>query len=266
MEELNTYLFEYDGQKLSAKDLTNTLKEVGIGLGDKLFIHSDLRSFGKVNPQISKEEYLGAFVEVLINLVGKEGTIIMPTFSYSFCKGEIYNPKETLSTVGSLTEYFRQLPDVMRTIDPIFSVATWGDNKESYMNVGFNCFGDKSIFKKIHDEDFKILFLGETFDMTYLHFIEQSFGVPYRYIKKFTGKIKIDNKLKEYTFDYYVRDLEQNSTYDLERIADFLESKGVLKKASLGFSQIKVVGTRDVREKIIEELKENNKFLLKNNV
>lgn len=32
----------------------------------------------------------------------------MPTFTYSFCKNEIYDKLNSKSTVGVLTEYFRK--------------------------------------------------------------------------------------------------------------------------------------------------------------
>ena len=256
---MNEFLFQYNNKEFTANDLHDAFKEAGIGTGDKLFIHSDLRSFGRVNPNISQEEYLGAFVEVLTDLVGENGVVIMPTFSYSFGRGEIYDPQNTPSTVGSLTEYFRKLPNVVRTIDPILSVAIWGDNKGSYVNVGTDCFGEGSIFQKIYNEDFKIMFLGETFDMTYLHFVEQSFKVPYRYIKKFTGQIKAEYELKEYTFDYYARDLDQDPRCDLEKIASSMS--GVLRSVRLGFSQIRVVSAKDAYSTIFRML-EKDKFAL----
>ena len=262
MKILAHYLFEYAGQKFLVEDLVEALKRVDIGSGDKLFVHSDLRSFGKINPQIGKEEYLDAFVGALTGLVGESGTIIMPTFSYSFCRGEVYDPQRTLSTVGILTEHFRKMTGVVRTIDPIFSVAVWGVDQKFYQMVGGDCFGNKSIFQKIYDADFKILFLGETFDLTYLHFIEQAYGVSYRYRKKFTGQIIIDGELKEFAFDYNVRPLDGSIDYNLEAVADFLNRRGVLKTGRLGYSRLRLVGAKDAYAEITAGLKANPKLLL----
>ncbi len=256
------HLFAYQGREFSIGDLIKALTALGIKPEDRLFVHSDLRSFGKVNPQISQEDYPKAFVDALTRIVGENGTIIMPTFSYSFCRGEIYDPRETASTVGSLTEYFRQLPGVERTIDPIFSVAIWGAGQEFYQRVGSNCFGQDSIFQKIYDADFKILFLGETFALTFLHFIEQDMGVPYRYIKRFTGKIKVGSQLAMHAFDYYVRDLNQDPCYNLERIADCLKNGGFLHEVALGFSKIRVVGAGDAYKTIAQILRKDRRGLL----
>lgn len=238
--------FIYEDKEYCVDDLTSALKQVGIEAGDSIFVHSDLKSFGKIDITTTKKEFLGLFIESLSDRVGTDGNIIMPAFSYSFCENEIYETKETPSKVGILTEYFRELKGVQRSTDAIFSVAAIGPDKDYFTDVGKNCFGKRSVFEKLYDRNVKIVFLGETFDMTYLHFIEQKHGVPYRFIKEFSGKIKQKNTLEDLVFYFSVRSWERNVIYDLEGIANFLESKDVLKKVRLGASKIRVVRAADV--------------------
>lgn len=251
---MNKSIFTYNGKKYYTLDIINALKRAGIKIGDSIFVHSDLKSFGKLNNKITREEFLGSFIKALKKTVGESGNIIMPAFSYSFCKREIFDPETTPSTVGILTEYFRKLKGASRSIDPIFSVAAIGPDKEYFIDVGTNCFGKNSIFEKLYDKNVKIIFLGKTFDITYMHFVEQKYGVTYRFIKKFKGKIKIGNDFKEFIFDYNVRPLDKNINYDLEGIADFLWGEGVLKRAGLGNSKIRAVNAVDAFNKIIKAL------------
>ena len=65
--------------------MIHALRKIGVTGDDKLFVHSDLKSFGKINPEISRNEYIDAFIIALMEVVGLKGTIIVPTFSYSFC-------------------------------------------------------------------------------------------------------------------------------------------------------------------------------------
>jgi len=247
------------------KDVVDVMRKAGIKKGDSVFVHSDLKLFGKINNKVTRNEFLEAFVESLKKVLGANGNIIMPTFSYSFCRKEIFNPETTSSTVGILTEYFRKLKEAKRSIDPIFSVVAVGYDKDYFADVGNDCFGKKSIFEKLYDKNVKIVFLGETFDMTYVHFIEQRCGVYYRFIKKFKGEIKFKNELKKFIFKYNVRPLDKNIEYDLEGIANFLESKGVLKKVELGGSKIRVVSAVDAFNEIKNGLKNNIHMLLKEN-
>lgn len=257
------YLFEYQGKKYFYEDILDVLGKIGIERNDRLFVHSDLKLFGKINPQITKEEYIDAFIQALMDLVGENGTLIVPTFSYSFCKGDIYDPENTPSDVGILTERFRKINSVVRTLDPIFSTTIWGNKKEYYKDIGTDCFGENSIFQKIYIDDFKIVFIGNTFDITYMHFIEQDYKVPYRYIKKFKGKVVINGELKECTFSYNVRPLDSDIDYDLNKISNFLDSKCVLKKSDLGYSLVRLVTAVDAYNKITEEFKGNIRILLK---
>ena len=261
---MNKSIFQYNGKKYYKEDIIEALKEAGIQKGDTIFVHSDLKSFGKINSEIRRDEFLESFYRALLETVGKEGNIIMPTFTYSFCKKEFYDPMTTPSTVGILTEFFRKLEGVRRSIDPIFSVAAIGPDKDFFTYVGTNCFGEKSIFEKIFNKNSKIIFLGETFDITYMHFVEQKYNVPYRFIKKFNGKIKLNGELKDYTFDYNVRPLDKEVNYNLEGIANFFEKQSILSISKLGNSKIRVVNAIDAFNEITKGFKNNIYLLLKN--
>lgn len=250
-------VFIHEGKEYRVNDITNALKQAGIEKGDSVFVHPDLKSFGKVNNTITRQEFLGSFFKSLSDAVGTGGNIIMPTFSYSFCENEIYEPKKTPSKVGVLTEYFRKCECVKRSMDAILSVAALGPDKDYFTEVGVNCFGERSIFEKLYERNVKIVFLGDNFDMTYLHFIEQLHGVPYRFIKEFSGKIKQENTLEEFVYYYSVRSRDMNVVYDLEGIADFLESKGILKKVGLGDSKIRVAKAIDIFNQIEKRFKDD---------
>ena len=84
-------LYKANGKEVFSSDVIAALEKVGIKNGDTIFVHSDVSVFGKLAFPLGRELLLGALVEVLKRAVGREGTLIMPTFTYSFCKGEIYD-------------------------------------------------------------------------------------------------------------------------------------------------------------------------------
>jgi len=247
----------------SQDQIIDALKRVGIKKGDSIFVHSSLKSFGKICKGITKEYFLNAFLASLTETVGTEGNIIMPTFSYSFCKNQTFDPQKTPSTVGILTESFRKMKDVKRSTDPIFSIAVLGKDSDYFASVGTNCFGKNSIFEKLYYKDVKLMFIGDTFDITYMHFVEQKFGVTYRFIKKFKGIIKMGDSEQETEVDYNVRPLDKDIEYDLEAIASHFDRCGILRKTALGNSKIRVVGAVDAHDAIMKEFKTNECFLLK---
>ena len=112
--------FMKQGEKIyTGLDFAKVLESAGVKEGDTICVQSQLYSFGK--SLLKKEDFLGMMIYVLQYVIGIKGTLLMPSFSYSFCKGEEYNVQQTPSDVGILTEYFRQMPDVYRTEHPIFS-------------------------------------------------------------------------------------------------------------------------------------------------
>ncbi|HEB9285742.1 TPA: AAC(3) family N-acetyltransferase [Campylobacter coli] len=104
------------------EDLKQALKKIGLKQGDILCVHSELFKLGEV--LIPKKEFLQDIIDIFFEIIGKKGTLIMPTFTYSFNRYKDYDKTYTKSTVGILTEYFRITMAAegkgIRTNDPIF--------------------------------------------------------------------------------------------------------------------------------------------------
>jgi len=197
-------LYYADSAPVTQKDIENALADAGIKKGDTIMVHSDIGSFGKLGT-LDREFLLQSLVKSLKNTIGPDGTIIMPTFTYSFNKHEPYDIKNTKSTVGTLTEYFRKQKDVSRTAHPTHSAAIWGKHKKELLNIGKGTFDKSSIFGKFHQMNGKFVSFGVPLHMscTFIHYIEHIHKVPYRYIKKIKGKIITGNKKyeEEISFD-----------------------------------------------------------------
>ncbi len=231
-------LYEMDNKYLYYSDFVNALREVNINKKDIVFIHSDISVFGKL-ATLDRNFLLQALINTIKETIGEDGIIIMPTFSYSFCNNELYDVTNTKSTVGVLTEYFRKQPDVNRTIHPIFSVAIWGNHKNEFLNISKDSFDENSIFGKFHQMNGKIVFLGTPFQScTYIHYIEQMHGIPYRYMKTFKGKIRIGDMEYKDEFTYFVRFLDKNVILDTSRLEKHLFGKGLMNEVKLGNGRI----------------------------
>ena len=246
MNSDNKTLFEYKGEPIGRDDLIGGLKDVGLRKGDTIFVHSDIAAFGRFRAS-DKDLILAAFVEALKEVVGPAGTIVMPTFSYSFCRGQKFDLEKTRSTVGALTEYFRKLPESERNSHPIFSIAASGKNKKKVLNTGTDSFGSDSIFAKLIDLDAKVVFLGASFMAnTFVHYIEQSCKVPYRYMKTFKGVVLNNEKVRNTVVTYYVRHLDKDVITNLNAFEKYLFSKRAVAEKKLGGGRILVVRVSDM--------------------
>jgi len=172
----------------------------------------------------------------LEEVLGPDGTLVMPTFTYSFTKGEPFDAAATPSTVGLLTEAFRSRPGVRRSRDPIFSVAARGPLADRFAAAATNdCFGPHSAFAILAAQDAWLACLGCSLDrLTFTHYVEQTAGVDYRYFKTFSGLCLDGGVETPASVRYFVRDLDRNTTIDLSRLKADLAQSGALATSAVG--------------------------------
>ena len=204
MNEVNLFLAK-DGSWVTNRSLTESLVSIGANQCDTLYIHTAL-SFGQPNPQLKKSVLLGELLNVIKGLGVK--TICMPTFTFSFCNGVDYNPATSSSRMGVLNEFFRKQEGVMRSEDPLLSVALMGEDKDLVKGIGHFSSGDNSTFDKLHHRDgVKFLFLGPKIGdcFTFMHYMEWLYGVDYRYDRFFCGNVTINGVTKKEEYALFTR-------------------------------------------------------------
>jgi aminoglycoside 3-N-acetyltransferase len=239
-------LYTYEDHTITELDFINALWSIGIHAGNKIFVHSDIKAFGKIATR-DKTTLLRSLVNALQESVGHEGTVVMPTFSYSFCKNEVYNKGSTRSTVGALTDFFRTEKDVQRSLHPIFSVAAWGKHADDFMRIGKDSFGKNTVFERLRELDAKIVFLGVTLQTcTFLHHVEQMHNVPHRFMKVFEGSI-IDGEAKYHdAYTFFVRPLDGTIETDFSVIEPRLRNAGLLNETTVGGGRILCVSANQL--------------------
>lgn len=115
--------------KTTISDMRSLLiNDFGIKKGDNLIISS---SFGNLNADFSPHE----LVELLQEIVGKEGNIVMPFYppgnSYEWAaSGKVFDMQTTPSSMGVLTQIFSEMPNVYKSIHPTKAVVAWGKNAQ----------------------------------------------------------------------------------------------------------------------------------------
>lgn len=231
--------------------VTNALLAIGVRPGSVVLVHTDAIVAAQF-PAMPDEQRLDLLVDAIEAAVGRDGTLMMPAFSYSFTKGEPFDVCHSPSTVGMVTERFRTRPGVRRTSDPIFSFACIGPRAEELCRIPVKeCFGSESVFAVLHTLNAHIVFLfflGSplTRGGTFVHYVETAHGVDYRYKKVFSGTfISADGQTSLCSVVYNVRDLTRRSHGDLRRLQKRLEDDGKLRAAMVGRARIMAVTATD---------------------
>lgn len=227
-------LFKFEHKIISDFDIICALERAGLRAGDDVCVHSELIKIG--TPLVARDELLRALTQCFLDVVGERGTLIMPTFTYSFCKNLDYDKKNSKSTTGILSEYFRHLHGSLRTNDPIFSFAAIGSGAKDYANETKSCFGDGCAYDVLLQKGGKIVHFGnESQGFTFSHFAEEKIGVKYRYFKEFSGNIIYENGVNSCkSIDYYVRNLNASSTLDVAKNITIQNNSNNFHKVNLG--------------------------------
>jgi aminoglycoside 3-N-acetyltransferase len=212
-------------------------------------VHSDSMVAAQF-PEMPSHERLDLLIAAIEAAIGSNGTLVMPTFSYSFTKGEVFDICNTPSAVGMVTERFRTQAGVRRTANPIFSFACKGPRAEELCAIRANeCFGGESVFAALHRLNAHIVELGCSLSQggTFVHYVETAHGVRYRYNKTFSGKVIFSGgKTIECSVIYNVRDLTRRSEADLRRLQERLAEEGKLRTADVGRSRIMAMTANDL--------------------
>ena len=250
--------------KYNQKDIENALKEIGINKGDHIFSHSNVGFFGILEGAETEEDYYKIFKTAFLNVIGTEGTIIMPTFTYSFCWNKVYDKNASISDCGLLAELMWKDPEAIRSDDANFSIVALGALAEYFtQNPPKHSFGPNSFWERFLEKNG--IFVNLNFDAasTFIHYAEKKIQVPYRYDKKFKGISIIDRKEIEGEFYHYVYDHEKlNHKPAFAKFHKRADELGLVKKVNLGRGQIVSITAKETYDLIEKELKTNPSFLI----
>lgn len=213
----------YDKYKIS-----KLLYELNINKGDTLVIHSDAMALAQFNEIGQKIDYNNFFKNIL-DYLGSNGTLALPTFTYSATNNQIYYPLKSKSKVGVISNKFLNFDGVKRTNHPIFSFGVIGKNEDELLNLeDYTCFGQNSIFTKLYELSSKIICLGCSTknSITFMHHMEEKALVPYRKYIFFDGVISENKKSYKVKCMYYARDLSLkiNTKPSLDLFTKFIKN------------------------------------------
>jgi aminoglycoside 3-N-acetyltransferase len=153
--------------------LAEDLRVLGLGKGDRVALHSSLKSLGFVlgGPE--------TVVRSLVEVVGPEGTILMPVFSRPAPR---FSVAESPSRTGLVTETFRRMPGIVRSPHPTHSVAVWGDRALEIVagHEKASGLGADSPFHRLAEMGGLVVLLGcDSRSSSIIHVAEAIAGVPY---------------------------------------------------------------------------------------
>ncbi len=214
------------------QSLTEDLIRAGLMPSETLLVHSSMKSIGEVDGGAD------TVLDVLMDYFREDGLLVFPTLTYRLNRSNpVFRVNGTFSQVGVLSDLFWRRPGVLRSLHPTHSVAAWGRDAKEFV-AGHEKFSTPcakgSPWGRLAERGAKILFIGtRTIECnTFLHGVEEWFGVPGMLTESFEQLISIDSSGAEHAVPSR-RHVGNHSAY-YGKMQPLFESGGVLKHVKFG--------------------------------
>ncbi|MGB0721264.1 MAG: AAC(3) family N-acetyltransferase [Gammaproteobacteria bacterium] len=152
------------GQEMDERRFRALLEELGFRPGAVVMVHSSMQAVAERVPGMEPV----ALISLLQEMLGEEGTLLMPTFPFSGLQRDYvqetreFKPRRTPSRMGLLTEVFRRTEGVIRSRHPTHPVAAWGRLAEELTADHHHgtAFGTTSPLYRLREHDGRVVALG----------------------------------------------------------------------------------------------------------
>ena len=255
---------------VTPNDIATALKDIGVQKGQTIMVHTSLSSLGYVCGGAQ------SVIEALLERVGDEGTIMMPTQSWKNLDptSGVYwqEPEEwwdvireyipaydkritPTNTMGAVAEMFRQWPGTLRSDHPARSVAAWG-RYAKYLTENHDLsdiFGDNSPIGRMYELDGYVLLIGVGYDKnTSLHLADVRAEYPGRHMVRESSAILLDGRRIWTSYETLAVDGE-----DFAAIGEAFEQTEQVRHAALGNGILSMMRQRTLVDFAVKWIEEN---------
>jgi aminoglycoside N3'-acetyltransferase len=237
--------------------IRSAFDDMNILSNDILLIPSALYRFGRTD--FSPLE--------LINLIRSYvpyGAVVLPTFTYSFRRDEVFDCKKSMpdKKLGILVKSTFDMFDY-RNMCPMFSFGAFGpESKKILHRTSSNCFGKGSVFDRFCDHNVKIISLGVDFNSGLSMFMnfEKLADVPYRSDLRLSGFVIEDNKCKSDVAIHYARLETKYKDIKIDRngMGQRLIKEKICKQYELSKVPIYYLPSKKFRDYVVSALNSDN--------
>lgn len=249
-----------------------------------VFLHSGILGLGILDDGI--ETITSAFASIL-----SRGALVIPSFTYSWNTKVSYDPYTTeCPEMGAYAKNAWKDSRFKRNLNPNFAIAVMDQTPKKiveksllHKKTRLTCFGIGSVFDEMYKlSSFmpaKLVLLGGAhndvvFRSTFIHYVEEKIGVPYRYTKFFpnpkNSKEKVSQLVRFQSKREFLetnQDLESHFTFPIKakynKLGEDLLLNKLLIQSTFGYSKTRSVSLPVFCDFIESRLRSDSEYLLK---
>lgn len=247
----------------SGDDLADALRSAGLNEGDTVYFSTQLYGIGPLRDVSTRNQYVETVYSAMLSVIGPRGTLVVPTFTQQVGRfGVPFILEETESLTGIFGEYIRMRADSIRSLHPVFSVASVGRCAgEICSDVSPVAFGVESAFDRMVRMGSKAVCMG--FDYysghitSLMHLVETAFSVPYYYNKLIYSPVFAHGSQINKPYVINVKYLDADCQFDYRTYIDALAEGKAIGSHKVGRGMIYLVDSKVMFNTGVELLKDN---------
>ena len=243
------------------RDIAAGLRDLGLDAGHDVLVHSSLSSLGYV------EGGADAVIDALLEVVGPQGTVLVPTLTGSRALSAqnppVFDPASTPCWTGRIPETFRHRPAAVRSLHPTHSVAAIGARARA-LTAGHEysvtpC-GPDSPYGRLAESGGAILLLGVTHaSNTSYHLVEELVGVPYHIQPGLVAaQVVVDGAVR--TVHLMIHRYGPARAFD--RLEPLLCERGIQRNGRIGDAKVRLIDARRMVALAAQALRQDPRILL----
>ena len=248
--------------RLDQEKIFETLRSLSPQQDRPLLVHSSLSSCGYMTRGPA------TVIAALETWTGNT-LLALPTHTWSYPAASevapLYDYKVTPSLVGTITNYYREQQDVIRSLHPSHSIACSGPGAQQLVAGHEACetpCGKGTPYMRLVEQDGSVLMFGATLDSyTLFHTAEDSAQVPYLYLpKQLMLRSRLPNgEVKQ--IPTWRQDM--GVTRRFGEMDTWLEKEGLLVRRKLGMGELLYIPhAAALHERVVRELRSNPMLLV----
>jgi aminoglycoside N3'-acetyltransferase len=240
------------------------LTHLGLQRDDVVVMHSSFKALGRHD--IAPADV----IRTLLEAIGPGGTLMVPTFTYSYAGFWDMQPFDPANSPGVdngiLTETVRQYRGARRSAHPTYSVAAIGrhadvitQDKETASALGFG-----SAYDVAYQLGARILLLGVGNDRnSMLHYAETVAGLPYLDIpwRALAGKTALVVK-DSAPVEILLPEEYPACSLGFGVVDPYLETHDLLRRGRVGSANCMLLNSRDMVAAVVERLRREPDWML----
>ncbi len=239
---------------VTKEDIKDGLKKLGLKRGDNVGVHSSLSSFGYV------EGGADAVIDALLETVGEEGTVVMPTYSDNVqtlekTQEEIdmgvtwkyrvlpYDPQRDGCWTGRIPDTFWRRDGAVRNSNRTHSLTALGARAQELSRN----------WKKLMEADGHILLIGVTLGCcSSMHLAEEYVQLPRHILDKITPPPELKDKYEKENIGFGFGPYP-----DFGRMEQICMKHGIIRSVKIGEATVKLLRLRELIDLYAEYLRKN---------